>query len=180
MKGSKKQKVSLTSTEAAQLKDSSTNSNSIFGDPDENNTKKLFEETILFDQTPGELAEKILALERQIEIEQAKQGQQKLESQALGGHQKGMYAYKEFISQDRLQKMEQDKQAIRTELAVHGLKQDVDQSKDLQQGLDFSDKVQNVLGKRAAFNPKKNAQCSKCEKKFGQPWQLKRHMGKCR
>jgi hypothetical protein len=116
MKGTKKQRVSLTSPKASQLEDSLTNPCSIFGAPDENNTKKLFEETILFDQTPDELAEKILAIERQIEIEHAKVGQQKLESQSLEDNQKGMYAYKEYISQDRLLKMEQDKQAIRTEL----------------------------------------------------------------
>jgi hypothetical protein len=74
MKGSKKQKVSPTSPQAAQLEDSSPTTCSIFEAPDENNTQKLFEETILFDQTPDELAEKILALERQMEVEQAKLG----------------------------------------------------------------------------------------------------------
>jgi hypothetical protein len=107
-------------------------------------------------------------------------GQQKEETQALGEHQKGMYAYKQFISQDRLQQMERDKQAIRTELSVHGLKQDVDQSDELSTKLDFSDKVLNVLGKRAAFNPKKDNQCPKCEKNFDFPGELKKHMGKCR
>jgi hypothetical protein len=52
-----------------------------------------------------------------------------------------MYAYKEYISQDRLQQMEQDKEAIRTKLRVHGLKQAVDQSDEFSCKLDFSDKV---------------------------------------
>ena len=53
--------------------------------------------------------------------------------------------------------MEQAKQAIRTKLDVHGLKQAVDQSDESKGVTDFSDRVLNVLGKRASFNPMKDA-----------------------
>lgn len=51
---------------------------------------------------------------------------------------------------------------METEKDVHELKQNVDQSDEISDRLDFSDKVINILGKRAAFMPKLETECPKC------------------
>ena len=53
---------------------------------------------------------------------------------------------------------------MKTEKEVHELQQEVDQSDETSHRLDFSDKVINILGKRAAFRPKKETECPQCQK----------------
>ena len=82
--------------------------------------------------------------------------------------------------QDKVEQLRIEHQSMKTEKKVHQLQQDVDQSDETSHRLDFSDKVINILGKRAAFRPKKETECPKCSKQFDLPWKLKRHMSDCR
>ena len=53
---------------------------------------------------------------------------------------------------------------METEKEVHELKQNVDQSDEIGDRLDFSDRVISILGKRAAYMPKHETECPKCQK----------------
>ena len=53
---------------------------------------------------------------------------------------------------------------VKTEKEVHELRQKVDQTDERCNQLDFSDKVINILGKRAAYMPKQETECPKCQK----------------
>ena len=71
---------------------------------------------------------------------------------------------------DKLDNLETEHEAMKTEMKVQQLKQEVDQSDETSPQPDFSDRVRSILGKRAANKLNKDNQCLKCQKRFDLPW----------
>ena len=102
----------------------------------------------IYPTSEEDLAKQILALEKEIEKQKATLDSANREYEAAKACCESVPLYKKYSEKEKLDYLETEHEAKKTEMKVHQLKQEVDQSDETSPQPDFSDKVRSILGKR--------------------------------